>query len=155
MRVSLKVLILVIFVLSLSILAKPQPGECASAVEYGPWQGNGIIASIKNNGAPVFKPYTMNLTINQPYTPVPSAGQVQQYVFTGVMTLTNVANSNTDTYAFTGSMDPNSSKLLITTTTGPALMSGTVQADGSIPLVWQDISKGHTGYFDLIFTPGQ
>jgi hypothetical protein len=35
MKVSLKVLILVIIVLSLSILAKPQPGSCAGPWEYG------------------------------------------------------------------------------------------------------------------------
>jgi hypothetical protein len=148
MRVFLKVFTIVIFVLSLSIIANPQPGESASGVEYGlAMQGTGIIVSVNNKGVSAFTQYTMKFVMS---TNVFIDEVLGQAFYTGEMTLTNPATGQiTDSTMITGSQDLNSSKIIITTKTSSGLLSGTFQADGSLPLVYQDFSKGTTGNFIL------
>jgi hypothetical protein len=158
MRGFLKVFTFVLLVLSLSIVLKPTPGECASAVEYGiRMEGTGYIASVTSNGQSSFDQYLMVFDMSSNSLADPSGnpgtpGTNQQF-FTGKITLTDQVTGKTDSTMVTGAWDLTSYKFTITTKTSSRSLSGTFQSDNSLPLVYQDFSNGNTGNFILKLTP--
>ena len=153
MRVCLKVFALVILVLSLFLVANPQPSEAASAVEYGlGMTGTGYIVSVTSKGQASFDLYkmTLNMSSNVLYDPPgnPQTPGTNQGFCTGEIILTD-ANGKVDSTMVTGTMDLTSLKFTITTITSSRSLSGTMQADSSLPLKYQNFSNGSSGYFIL------
>lgn len=142
MKVLSRSVILVILVLSLSILAQPQPGTCAQAIEWDLY-GEGVMAFPSKKDT--FQPAIIGATIL-------SETGYEPLLFYGEITIqTQDKSFYNNTFDYTAYYNTSNNSLYITTR-GDAFLSGTLDPSGAGSLSLQIPGKGITGAFTLFLS---
>jgi hypothetical protein len=138
----MKMLVAIILVLSLSILAQPQHGACATPVEYD-LIGNGKIITTKSVG---LLDATIALSLDQLIN-YPDDNYPEQIFISGMLTITVPQQNKEYNYPYTAYININELSIFITTES-TATLSGTISSDGvQMSLVLQIPKEGTTGKF--------